>query len=144
MSELSVQLTVVVVGLSRIGEAMTGKRFPILSIGRREYIWSPRWIPWVIAEQAYVEYTRCGHDQSLERIAQRGGFSIDEIDKLLAGDYHGKFPTDPPEPFVRAGGGVICGCCGLQYRDHPSSPHYLAYDDKPFLRRLCSGILVKL
>ena len=124
---------------------MTVKRFPILSISSTEYPWSPRWIPWVIAEQAYVEYERCGHgDQSMERIAQRGGFSIDEIDKLLAGDYHGKFPTDPPEPFTRAGGGAICGHCSLPLRDHPMSSHYLSHDDKPWLRRLCSGLLVKL
>lgn len=118
------------------------RRFPVQ---HHEYPWAPRWIPWIIAECAYVEYARCGHgNQSLERLAERGGFSVREIDTLLAGDYHGKFPTDPPESFTRAGGLVICGHCGLQYIDHPMSPHYLSYDQRPFLHRLCDGRLVKL
>lgn len=43
-------------------------------------------VPWKLAEIAYVEYARrYGTDQSLERIAERGGFGLLEIaDYLLA------------------------------------------------------------
>ena len=43
-------------------------------------------IPWELAEIAYTEYARrYGTDQSLERIAERGGFGVMEIaDYLLA------------------------------------------------------------
>ena len=43
-------------------------------------------IPWEIAEEAYGAYCReVGNNQSLERIAQRGGFYWDEMDWLLPG-----------------------------------------------------------
>lgn len=44
-------------------------------------------IPWEIAEEAYGVYCReiGGNNQSLERIAQRGGFSWGEMDWLLPG-----------------------------------------------------------
>jgi len=44
---------------------------------------SPRWIPWSVAEKAYSVYAaRYGRDQSLERIADRGGFYAEELDEL--------------------------------------------------------------
>ena len=55
---------------------MSGRRFPILGTRRS--------IPWEVAEAAYVGYTaRYGGRQSLERIAERGGFGISELDDLL-------------------------------------------------------------
>lgn len=46
----------------------------------------PSFVPWALAEEAYVEYSRCfGHDQSLERLAERGGFGAIEFAILLAG-----------------------------------------------------------
>lgn len=41
-------------------------------------------IPWEHAEEAYKEYVaRYGKDQSLERLAQRGGLGAEEIVELL-------------------------------------------------------------
>lgn len=46
----------------------------------------PLSIPWSVAELAYSEYAkRHGSDQSLERLAQRGGFGAGEMDTLLPG-----------------------------------------------------------
>jgi hypothetical protein len=54
----------------------TGGRFPILNGGGRT-------IPWHVAEMAYATYAeRYGHGQSLQRIAQRGGFDEGELDLL--------------------------------------------------------------
>jgi hypothetical protein len=40
-------------------------------------------IPWSVAEFAYMAYAkRYGTSQSLERLAQRGGFHVDEMDDL--------------------------------------------------------------
>ena len=41
------------------------------------------WIPWVIAEQAYEEYSKKHRSQSLERLASRGGFGWFELIHLL-------------------------------------------------------------
>lgn len=44
----------------------------------------PIQIPWEHAEEAYEEYkARYGADQSLERLAERGGFGAEEIVRLL-------------------------------------------------------------
>jgi hypothetical protein len=41
-------------------------------------------IPWELAEEAYEEYSkRYGTSQSLERLAERGGFGVEEIVWLL-------------------------------------------------------------
>lgn len=43
-------------------------------------------IPWPVAQRAYLEYARrFGTDQSLVRLAERGGFSVGELDDLLPG-----------------------------------------------------------
>lgn len=43
-------------------------------------------IPWLIAEQAWAHYSaRCGRDQSVERLAERGGFGWVEMDRYLPG-----------------------------------------------------------
>lgn len=43
-----------------------------------------RAIPWGLAERLYVAY---GHDQTLERLAQRGGFARSELGMLAVGMY---------------------------------------------------------
>lgn len=44
----------------------------------------PRQVPWWIAELAYSVYAgRYGHSQSLERLAERGGFAPGEMDEFL-------------------------------------------------------------
>ena len=46
----------------------------------------PLEIPWAIAEEAYAAYVRCyGGEQTLERLAERGGFGWLEMDELLPG-----------------------------------------------------------
>lgn len=58
------------------------KKFPILP--SRVIRAFPRAIPWSVAELAYGAYSsRYGTDQSLERIAERGGFGPDEMDEFL-------------------------------------------------------------
>jgi hypothetical protein len=44
-------------------------------------------IPWRIQERAWKQYAALGHgSQSAERIAQRGGFGLEELIFLLAGE----------------------------------------------------------
>ena len=46
----------------------------------------PMQIPWIIAELAYSVYAaKYGRGQSLERLAERGGFAPSEMDKFLPG-----------------------------------------------------------
>lgn len=63
-----------------------GKTFPIQT-SRLDKNPSPTTrIPWSIAERAYASYAaRYGHDQSLERLAERGGFSTGEMDMFAPG-----------------------------------------------------------
>ena len=50
------------------------RRFPLLDA---------KAIPWRVAEDAYREYRkRYGSQQSMERLAERGGFSTGEMDML--------------------------------------------------------------
>lgn len=52
-------------------------------------------IPWEVAEAAYRQYSAWfSNGQSLERLAQRGGFGRDELLMLLAGDRHGYFGSE--------------------------------------------------
>lgn len=54
------------------------KLFPLHSTGRM--------IPWSVAERAYEVYSkRYGTGQSLERLAQRGGFGACELDDMIPG-----------------------------------------------------------
>lgn len=47
---------------------------------------SPAQIPWSVAERAYAGYVgRYGREQSLERVAERGGWYAEELDDLLPG-----------------------------------------------------------
>ena len=46
----------------------------------------PLAIPWELAEEAYRAYAqRYGREQSLERLAERGGFAWSEMDRFLPG-----------------------------------------------------------
>lgn len=63
---------------------MSEKVFPIMSAWKEVSKPFPRQIPWSIAELAYSVYTsKYGSEQSLERLAQRGGFHHQEMDDLL-------------------------------------------------------------
>ncbi len=60
---------------------MSNERFPIQTDAR--YL-KTQTIPWEYAQEAYKEYTALfGAGQSLERIAARGGFGMEEIVRLL-------------------------------------------------------------
>ena len=64
------------------------RRFPIMSdVGEpRKTRRSHAPIPWAVAERAYAAYSaRYGNDQTLERMAERGGFGCGEMDMLAPG-----------------------------------------------------------
>ncbi len=55
------------------------RKFPLLGNGAN--IGS---IPWWVAEQAYMGYaSKYGDSQSLKRLAERGGFGIEEMDEFF-------------------------------------------------------------
>lgn len=59
-------------------------------------------IPWSLAERAYAVYaSRYGRAQSLERLAERGGFGINELDDLVPG-----WRTLLPAPITEGAAGV--------------------------------------
>ena len=61
---------------------MTDKKFPLQAYtNMRQKVF----VPWYVAEEAYKEYAEeYGARQSLERLAERGGFCAVEISGLLA------------------------------------------------------------
>ena len=67
--------------IKEYGNQFEQKRFPIQkSLGNK----IKTTIPWSVAERAYLEYGRkYGIDQSLEQLAKRGGFSMEELNDLL-------------------------------------------------------------
>ena len=55
------------------------RKFPLLGNGCR--VGS---VPWWVAEQAYIVYAgKYGDSQSLKRLAERGGFGIEEMDEFF-------------------------------------------------------------
>ena len=67
---------------------MSDRRFPIMGKwqpgGYRDQPYGT--VPWPVAELAYAAYSaRHGHDQSLDRLAERGGFGHGEMDALAPG-----------------------------------------------------------
>lgn len=59
------------------------RRFPLQTSRDKSVKAGPLSIPWCIAEIAYAEYARrYGKSQSLERLAERGGFGWCEMDML--------------------------------------------------------------
>jgi len=72
----------------RRSDPMSPARFPIMvSYAKGAAVADPPlWIPWRIAELAYAAYSsRFGTDQTLQRLAERGGFGAGEMDTLLPG-----------------------------------------------------------
>lgn len=61
------------------------KRFPVMRYERTDAA-GPLTISWALAERAYSVYSgRYGTSQSLERLAQRGGFGPGELDMFVPG-----------------------------------------------------------
>jgi hypothetical protein len=57
--------------------------FPLQTSRRKGIVPGPLQIPWSVAEKAYGAYAReYGKGQSLERLAERGGFGWCEMDDL--------------------------------------------------------------
>ena len=56
----------------------------------------PTIIPWWLAEEAYKNYN-CKSSQSLERLAERGGFGREELLTLLRGQHSHPHPTEGGE-----------------------------------------------
>lgn len=60
------------------------KKFPIQSSYRKNVKPHPTSIPWFIADLAYSVYSASyGREQSLERLAERGGFGPEEMDEFV-------------------------------------------------------------
>jgi len=59
----------------------TTRRFPVLDVRGRTH----RTVPWSIAERAYAAYSRRFDGQSLEQLAERGGFGESELDEWAPG-----------------------------------------------------------
>ncbi|RYZ46278.1 MAG: hypothetical protein EOO72_02365 [Myxococcaceae bacterium] len=65
---------------------MSERRFPLLTDYRERKAGLPASIPWDLAERAYADYSRrYGTSQSLERLAERGGFGPGELDVHVPG-----------------------------------------------------------
>ncbi|MBN9683430.1 MULTISPECIES: hypothetical protein [unclassified Corallococcus] len=66
---------------------MNERRFPLLVIQKDFDNGIPRTIPWALPERAYAEYSRRYRttEQSLERLAERGGFAPGELDMFVPG-----------------------------------------------------------
>lgn len=63
---------------------MGAKMFPLQT--SRHAPSGPLQIPWSVAEIAYGAYAKeCGRGQSLERLAERGGFGWCEMDRFYPG-----------------------------------------------------------
>jgi hypothetical protein len=59
------------------------KEFPLQST---RGLTGPTSVPWAVAEKAWAAYSaQYGREQSVERLAQRGGFSWGEMDELFPG-----------------------------------------------------------
>ena len=62
-------------------------RDPSGAVTRPVMHYGPSIIPWWLAEEAYKYYSeRFGKDQSLQRLAERGGFGREELLMLLRRD----------------------------------------------------------
>lgn len=66
---------------------MIERRFPIIGTYRPRGGGEPYGcVPWSVAERAYAGYSaRYGTQQSMERLAERGGFGHSEMDQFAPG-----------------------------------------------------------
>lgn len=77
--------------------------FPLQMSSRAKSAEGPRTVPWSIAEAAWDVYAaRYGREQSVERLAERGGFGWGEMDMFLPGwrelAQKAREPEPEPEP----------------------------------------------
>ena len=109
----------------RARQAEQAKTFPITRTTMR--------IPWALAEEAYVEYAkRYGSGQTLERIAERGGWYVEEMDMLRPGWRELdrelvvlKAERDEARQWVRdlhSGMWINCVYCGHRYGPADTTP----------------------
>ncbi|CAM4465758.1 hypothetical protein [Corallococcus exiguus] len=66
---------------------MSERRFPLILSPEERKAGAPTSMPWALAERAYVVYCDrySGGGQTLERVAQRGGFYTGEMDLFIPG-----------------------------------------------------------
>ena len=77
-----------------------GPQFPILTITRSEFPRLPPSVPWafVAPHEAQAQHN---HDQSLKRLAERGGLSWVELDLIIRDQaWDGSVYRDPVENFA--------------------------------------------
>ena len=75
------------------------RQFPIQEVGL---------IPWSVAERAYARYAQLhGNEQTIERMAERGGFGLAELGYLLRG--YGKLKQEDDDDWKR--------CCEFATRE---------------------------
>ena len=68
--------------------------FPIQGHGYGENEKKSSTIPWWLAEIAYEDYEKYGSGQTLERLAERGGFGRQELVALLRQSLKRRIPTE--------------------------------------------------
>lgn len=74
-----------------MSDLMTIQKFPVIK--RKYNTRNITEIPWIVAERCYRNYSGW-QDQSLERIAERGGFAETELDRYAPGwEYEAKMYT---------------------------------------------------
>lgn len=60
------------------------RRFPMNLSAPERRLGEPKSVSWSTAEKAYIGYVaRYGDDQSLERLAERGGFGVAEMNEFV-------------------------------------------------------------
>jgi hypothetical protein len=79
----------------------------------------PTSVPWAVAEKAWAAYSaQYGRQQSVERLAQRGGFSWGEMDELFPGWRDATDAWKRLEARERVGVKMANACYNLAQRDH--------------------------
>jgi len=128
---------------------------------RNEQFFSVPRVPFSMFEVPYARRRAlANHDQTPERLAQRGGLCAAEavmilgdlrashsVVKWLVGEPSAKLLAamlmDDPPDCTRSSGAVRCSC-NETHRQHPGDPAWLNSEGRPFLRVLCDGSRVKL
>ena len=141
-------------GSGATGAASEEKTFPVVTPAHhsdRDCKAYPPRIPWRVAELAYSVYVaRWGGSQSLERLAQRGGFHPGEMDEFLlnwrelAEDARvAKAVRDQMEADCKA----VCGRCAagddLQFKDYLGWYHLLTPPGRPLSHEPCRADAIR-
>jgi hypothetical protein len=69
---------------------------------------------------------------------------MDGFNHYLPGPSLSVVVLEDPLRFVRASCDCVCSECGKSYLSHPEYEKELSWQGKPYLHKLCNGLLVKL